>query len=36
LKLAADQPENDPAYEVRLARKRGGTTPLKIWQAIDE
>jgi hypothetical protein len=36
LKLAARQLEGDPAYEVRLARKRGGTTPLKIWQAIDE
>ena len=36
LKLAARQPENDTAYEVHLARKRGGTAPLKIWQAIDE
>ncbi|MBI3244731.1 MAG: hypothetical protein HYZ49_20835 [Chloroflexi bacterium] len=36
LKLSARQPENDTAYEAHLARKRGSTAPLKIWQAIDE
>jgi hypothetical protein len=36
LKLATDQPEGETVYNVHLARKRGGTTPLKIWQAIDE
>ncbi len=36
LKLAARQPENDMAYEVHLARKRGGTAPLDIYKAIGE
>jgi len=27
---------HDPVYRLNIARKRGGTAPLKIWEALEK
>ena len=35
-KVAADPETTDPVYRINIARKRGATAPLKIWEALEK
>jgi hypothetical protein len=35
-KVAADPEAADPVHRLNIARKRGGTAPLKIWEALEK